>query len=179
MINITRKDIEQDLYAAGFSRPTFKNFIKAYFLHPQFYVIFLWRLGAAFFRKGSFFRIIARLIQSRILNLCACQIGITAKIGQRLKLPHPAGIVIGDNAVVYDDVTLYQNVTIGQRGKIDEMPVLEKGVTVFSGACILGPVKIGEHAIIGANAVVIEDVPPYAVVAGIPARIIKQRSQSD
>lgn len=174
-MTISREQMIQDLYAAGFSQPSYINFIRAYFLYPQFYVIFLWRIASAMYQKGSWRRALARLIQLRLLDVAGCEIGITAAIGQRLKLPHPSGVVIGEYARLHDDVTIYQNVTIGQKGKLHEMPVLENGVTVYAGACVLGPVRIGQGAIIGANAVVIDDVPPGAVVAGIPAKVIRYR----
>jgi serine O-acetyltransferase len=77
-------------------------------------------------------------------------------------------VVIGENC------RIAHGVTIGGRSGHYEVPVIGNNVTVGVGAVVLGPIKVGDHAIIGANAVVIHDVPAHAVVAGVPARIIKQ-----
>lgn len=98
-----------------------------------------------------------------------------AKIGQRLFIDHGAGVVIGETAETGDDVTLYHGVTLGgtswSPGK--RHPTLCRGVLVGAGAKILGPITVGADARIGANSVVIEDVPPGMTVVGIPGRIVR------
>ena len=96
-----------------------------------------------------------------------------ARLGRRLFIDHGMGVVIGETAVVGDDVLLFHGVTLGgrsmRRGK--RHPTLGDNVTVGAGAKVLGPVQIGSGAQIGANAVVITDVPPDYVAVGIPAKI--------
>ena len=83
------------------------------------------------------------------------------------------GIVIHPRVVIGDGVVVGTNVTIGGRSKIYAVPTIGDYTIIGSGAKILGPVKIGRHVEIGANAVVVHDVPDYAVVVGIPAKIIR------
>jgi serine O-acetyltransferase len=98
-----------------------------------------------------------------------------AVIGRAFFIDHGSGVVIGETAVIGDFVTLYQGVTLGgtgfQRGK--RHPTLGDNVTVGSGAKLLGPIAVGDGAKIGANTVVIEDVPPGATVVGNPGHPVK------
>lgn len=101
------------------------------------------------------------------------------KIGRGLKLPHNGnGVVIHANAVIGDNVTIYHQVTIGGRGSANGfskpgVPKIGNNVLIGAGAKILGPVIIGDGASIGANAVVINDVPTKATVVGVPAKVVK------
>lgn len=91
------------------------------------------------------------------------------------------GVVIGETAIIGNRVTIYQGVTIGATGNEKEFkrhPTLGNDIVVGSGAKILGPVSIGNHSKIGANSVVISDMPEYSTAVGIPARI-KQRKLSE
>ena len=96
-----------------------------------------------------------------------------ATIGRRLFIDHAMGVVIGETAEVGDDVMLYHGVTLGGRSmeRAKRHPTLEDGVTVGAGARILGPVTIGRCAQVGANAVVVKDVPAEAVVVGVPGQV--------
>jgi serine O-acetyltransferase len=102
-----------------------------------------------------------------------------ATIGHRFFIDHGCGVVIGETAVVGDDVTLYHGVTLGgvswNAGK--RHPTLCDGVMVGAGAKILGPVTIGSYARIGANSVVIQDIPATMTVVGIPGRIVLPEAQ--
>jgi serine O-acetyltransferase len=102
-----------------------------------------------------------------------------ATIGRRFFIDHGAGVVIGETAEVGDDVTLYHGVTLGgtswSPGK--RHPTVENGVLVGAGAKILGPIRIGAGARIGANSVVVEDVPPEMTVIGIPGKIVRDSRQ--
>ena len=98
-----------------------------------------------------------------------------AKIGSDFFIDHGSGVVIGETAEIGDRVTLYQGVTLGgtgfARGK--RHPTLEDNVTVGSGAKLLGPVTVGRNAKVGANTVVIEDVPPETTVVGNPGHPVR------
>jgi len=105
----------------------------------------------------------------------------TAEIGPGTMCAHVGlGIVIGGAAVIGRDVVIGQGCTIGGRGATTKeggsregMPTIEDGVYIGPGARLLGPIRVGRMAVVGANAVVIADVPPLAVVGGVPARILK------
>ncbi|MBI4437107.1 MAG: serine O-acetyltransferase [Candidatus Omnitrophica bacterium] len=98
-----------------------------------------------------------------------------AKIGRRFFIDHGMGVVIGETAEIGDDVTLYQGVTLGGTGKErgKRHPTIGNNVVIGTGAKVLGNIKIGDNTQIGANAVVIRDVPPHSTVVGVPGRIVK------
>lgn len=99
-----------------------------------------------------------------------------ATIGRRFFIDHGMGVVIGETAVIGDDVLMYHNVTLGGTSleKTKRHPTIEDGVLIGMGAKILGNITVGAKARIGANAVVIRDVPPDSTAVGIPARIVGQ-----
>ncbi|PYS27070.1 MAG: serine acetyltransferase [Acidobacteria bacterium] len=100
----------------------------------------------------------------------------TASIGRNTILNWSGlGVVIHDHAVIGENCVIGHDVTIGGHGHDYRVPVLGNRVFVGVGAKIIGPVKIGDNTTIGANAVVMEDVPANAIVAGIPARIIRYK----
>ena len=98
-----------------------------------------------------------------------------ARIGQGFFIDHGAGVVVGETTEIGDDVTLYQGVTLGgtgfQAGK--RHPTVEDNVTIGSGAKLLGPIEVGHGAKVGANSVVVEDVPPCTTVVGNPGHPVK------
>jgi serine O-acetyltransferase len=98
-----------------------------------------------------------------------------ARIGRALFIDHGAGVVIGETSQVGDDVTLYQGVTLGGTGfgRGKRHPTLGSEVVVGSGAKLLGPIEVGDRVKIGANSVVIHDVPPNATVVGNPGHPVR------
>jgi len=116
-----------------------------------------------------------RLIAYLTRSVTGVEIHPAATIGREFFIDHGSGVVIGETAEIGERVTLYQGVTLGgtgfQRGK--RHPTLGDNVTVGSGAKLLGPIAVGDGAKIGANTVVIEDVPPGATVVGNPGHPVK------
>ena len=102
-------------------------------------------------------------------------VATTAKIGDGLRVNHFQGIVIGEGVEIGDNCKIYQQVTLGQ--KDGKYPAIGNNVTIYAGAKIIGDVKVGDGAIVGANAVVTKDVPVGSVVAGVPARVIKYQEE--
>lgn len=105
-----------------------------------------------------------------------CEISADASIGPRFSIVHSVGIVLGPKIIAGHNFRIHQNVTIGMRGYSKNgrtTPTIGNCVTIYAGAAVLGPITIGDNVIIGANSVVINDVPSNVVVAGIPAKIIK------
>jgi serine O-acetyltransferase len=105
---------------------------------------------------------------------CQCIIGRGAEFGPGFVLIHSNGVVINSSVKGGRRVFVEHQVTIG--AEKNESPVIGDDVFIGAGAKIVGPVSIGNHARIGANAVVLKDVPAYATVGGIPARILRQRT---
>ncbi|MFH1459531.1 MAG: serine O-acetyltransferase EpsC [Candidatus Omnitrophota bacterium] len=102
-----------------------------------------------------------------------------AKIGKGLFIDHGMGVVIGETTVILDNVTLYQGVTLGGTGKEKgkRHPNIGNNVVIGAGAKVLGNITIGDNSYVGANAVVIKDVPPNSTVVGVPGTITKQDGQ--
>jgi serine O-acetyltransferase len=129
-------------------------------------------LTAQILRKYSRFR---HLIFS---VLTASDIDPNATLGFHLDLPHPNGIVVHSNAVSGDNCMIMQQVTIGEIGG-GIAPIVGSGVYIGAGAKILGKVSIGDRVRIGANSVVLCDVPADTTAVGIPARLISRQEQTD
>lgn len=125
---------------------------------------------------GAIHLVLAKLAEM----LTGVTIGVSAKIGRRLTIEHSGAIVIHGNAHIGDDCVIRQGVTIGNRRLDDPLaaPVLGNRINVGAGAKILGRVTIGDDAEIGANAVVLSDVPRGALAVGIPARIVIRNAPS-
>jgi len=120
-----------------------------------------------------FLRKWARVRYLMLRMLTGADIGIEARLGRNLKMPHPMGVVVHRDAVIGDNCTLMQQVTIGKLAG-PGIPRLGSDVYVGAGAKVLGGVVIGDDARIGANAVVLSDIPPGATAVGIPAKIVSR-----
>ena len=119
------------------------------------------------------------LLMRYIRVVYSCDLPYTCDLADGVVLCHSGlGAVIHDKAVVGEGTRIYQNVTIGGRHGRGS-PVIGRNVFIGAGACVLGGVHVGDNAVIGANAVVIHDVPEYAVVGGVPAKILKYKNQGD
>jgi len=118
-------------------------------------------------------RLPARVLSQLNRALTGVEIHPGAVIGRRFFIDHGMGVVIGETAEVGDDVMIYHGVTLGGRSmeRVKRHPTLGDGVTVGAGARILGPITIGAGAQVGANSVVVKDVPPGAVVVGVPGEV--------
>jgi serine O-acetyltransferase len=112
-----------------------------------------------------------RLAQTALYGI---EIGKDVQLGHGVYFVHSVGTVIGGNAQIGDRVTFMGSNTVGTN-KDDGYPVIEEDVVIGCGARILGPVRIGARSVIGANAVVREDVPPDSVAVGIPAKVTAKR----
>lgn len=132
-----------------------------------------WQRMSRLWQSGFIGRFIARQIRGRIRRRYGCYLAPTSRVGAAVYLPHPVGVVVGDNAVIGSGVTIYQHVTIGQDGMAGRCPRIGDGVVIFAGAVVIGDIEVGEGAIIGANAVVKQSVPPGRVAVGVPARLLE------
>ena len=151
-----------------------------------FWAMLVYRFGNARFAIGNkWLRLPWTLVYIALNKLvaeviCGIVIGSTAKIGRRFQIEHHGCIVVHGSSVIGDDCMIRHGVTLGNGGAADPLgaPTLGNHVEVGAGAKILGRITVGDNAIIGANAVVVKDVPANAVVGGIPAKLIKMRSET-
>jgi serine O-acetyltransferase len=152
--------------------PAARNLLEAWTIYPGVHAIAHHRIAHALWTRG--WRYLPRWIS--FMSRCVTQVDIHpgARIGARFFIDHGNGVVIGETAEIGEDVTLYHGVTLGgtawHAGK--RHPTVGNGVVVGAGAKILGPIRIGDHARIAANSVVIEAVPAGATVVGIPGRVV-------
>lgn len=148
----------------------------ASFLSPRMAPVVLLRLAELAYRQ-PLFRPCAKVFSTLNLLCFGIEVSPRVRIGGGLFLPHTVGTVIGAEAIG-ENCTIMQGVTLGSRRPdigftASERPVVGNGVMICAGAKIIGRVIIGDNATIGANAVVLENVPAYATAAGVPARIVR------
>lgn len=138
----------------------------------SFHVVLLYRISNFFVRKKIF--ILARLINAISRIIYSCDISPYAKIGNNFLIMHGFGIVIGADVIIGDNVKIYNDITIGNRkGKHEDgQAIIGNSVMISCGARILGKVRIGDYSVVGANAVVLCDIPDNAIAIGVPAKIL-------
>ncbi|WP_404385060.1 serine O-acetyltransferase [Caenispirillum salinarum] len=167
--------LKEDMDAILARDPAARSRLEVFLCYPGFHAIATHRVSHWLWGKG--FRLTARFVSHLAKVFTGVEIHPGATIGRRVFIDHATGVVIGETAEVGNDVTLYQGVTLGgtslHKGK--RHPTLGDGVIVGSGAQILGPHTVGEGARIGANAVVLDEVPPGVTVVGIPARMVMRK----
>jgi serine O-acetyltransferase len=164
----------REIKAALERDPAAKSPFMVALLYQGLHAIIWYRVAHLFYNMRLF--LLARLLSQISRLLTGIEIHPGAKIGRGLFIDHGMGVVIGETSVIGDDVTLYQGVTLGGTGKEKgkRHPTLGNNVVVGTGAKILGNITIGDNSYIGANAVVIKDVPANSTVVGVPGRITKQ-----
>src|ERR1700761_1251349 len=140
---------------------------------PGVHALLAHRLAHALHRAGV--PVLPRLIAAVARSVTGIEIHPAARIGRGLFIDHGMGVVVGETAEVGDDVTLYQGVTLGGTGFATgkRHPTVQDNVTIGSGAKMLGPITVGHGAKIGANSVVIHDVPPNSTVVGNPGHPVR------
>lgn len=164
--------IREDLQAARDRDPAARSSLEIVLAYPGVHALWAHRFTHAMWRKPGL-KLGARLISQFIRSLTGVEIHPGATIGHRVFIDHGMGVVIGETAVVGNDVTLFHGVTLGGRSMTHgkRHPTIGDHVVVGAGAKVLGPVWVGDYAQIGANAVVVKDVPEHSVAVGVPARI--------
>jgi serine O-acetyltransferase len=152
--------------------PAARSVAEILLCYPGLHAVLIHRLTHWFWAHRLFF--IARFISHVARFLTSVEIHPGAVIGESLFIDHGMGVVIGETAEIGDKVTLYHGVTLGgttwQKGK--RHPTIGNNVVIGTGAKVLGPVKIGDNTRIGANSVVIGDIPPNSIVVGIPGKVV-------
>lgn len=170
--------LREDLQAARDRDPAARSMLEVALGYPGVHAIWGYRIAHRMWREPGL-RLPARLLSQLVRSATGIEIHPGAQLGRRLFMDHGMGIVIGETAMVGDDVVMFHGATLGgvsmKHGK--RHPTLGDGVVIGSGARVLGPVWIGDGAKVGANAVVVKDVPAGATAVGVPA-VIRRREHS-
>lgn len=172
------KNLKYDLNKVMENDPAARSKIEVFLLYPTIHALIAYRIAHYFYTKKLFF--LARLISQISRFFTGIEIHPGAKIGRGLVIDHGMGVVIGETAEIGDDILLYHGVTLGGTGKDKgkRHPTLGNNVVIGAGAKVLGPIYIGSNSKVGANSVVLKDVPEGATAVGIPAKnIIKIKEE--
>lgn len=176
------KNLREQIDATLARDPAARSRLEVVLCYPGFHALLHHRFAHWLWQSG--WLIAGRFVSHIGRVLTGIEIHPGARIGRRVFIDHGMGVVIGETAEVGDDVTLYQGVTLGgtslTRGA-KRHPTIGNGVIVSSGAQVLGPFRVGDGARIGAQAVVLSEVPDGATMVGIPARPVgrSDRSQTE
>lgn len=171
MVSIVRDDVR----AVKRNDPAAHGWLEIVLCHTPLHAIVLYRF-AHWLHAGLGLRLLARLVSVWSRFWTGVEIHPGARIGRGFFIDHGAGVVIGETAEVGDHCVMFHNVTLGGTGKYDGQrhPIVGHHVFIGTNAILLGPIRVGDHAKVGANAFVINrDVPAHSTVVGTPARIVK------
>ncbi len=170
--NIYRKD------------PACNSIFEILFCYPGFHAILAHRIFHFFWTKkwgilNGLIRFFVRVAAHAIKIITGIEIHPAAQIGKDFFIDHGTGVVIGETTIIGDNVTLYQGVTLGgvSTKKEKRHPTLASNIVIGAGAKVLGNIEIGDYVQVGANSVVLKDIPSYSTVVGIPGRIVKMNGE--
>ena len=167
--------IKDDIKTIYEKDPAANNILEVIFCYPGLHALLAHRFSHKLYKWKIPF--IPRFISFIMRILTGIEIHPGAEIGERFFIDHGEGVVIGETTIIGNDVLIYQQVTLGGTGKDKgkRHPTLMDGVIVGAGEKVLGNITLGNHVRVGAGSVVVEDVPDFATVVGIPGRIVKQK----
>ncbi len=166
--------IRRDIRAARERDPAAPTTLQVIFAYPGVHAIWGHRINHWLWQRGA--RLAARITAEITRILTGVEIHPGAVLGPGLFIDHATGVVIGETAEVGEDVTLYHGVTLGGSGRDTgkRHPTIGDRVIIGAGAKVLGAIKIGDDSRIGANAVVVKEVPSSSVVVGVPGQVISR-----
>ncbi|MBN1312176.1 MAG: serine O-acetyltransferase [Anaerolineae bacterium] len=166
------KTLREDIQAVLERDPAARNALEILICYPGLHAV--WGSRLAHWLWGHDLKLLARWVSQLARALTGIEIHPGAQIGSGFFIDHGMGVVIGETAEIGANVTLYHGVTLGgtslEKGK--RHPTLGEGVVVGAGAKILGAITVGSYSRVGANAVVVKDVPPNSVVVGVPGHVV-------
>ncbi len=168
------KTLKSDIEAVVSNDPAARNTFEVIFTYSGLHAIWSHRLAHWLFKHQLFTS--ARILSQISRFMTGIEIHPGAKIGKRLFIDHGMGIVIGETCEIGDDVILYQGVTLGGTGKEKgkRHPTIGNHVVIATGAKVLGSFTVGDYSRVGANAVVLQEVPVNSTIVGIPGKIVKR-----
>lgn len=172
------KNLKYDIRNIMKNDPAARSMFEVIMLYPSIHAGIAHRISHFLYKKHFFF--LARFISQFSRFFTGIEIHPGATIGKGLFIDHGMGVVIGETAEIGDNVTIYHGVTLGGTGKDKgkRHPTIGNNVIIGSGAKVLGPVNIGDGVKIGANTVVLKEIPAHTTAVGIPARLIFKRPAS-
>jgi serine O-acetyltransferase len=171
------RTLQRDIEAIFERDPAARTVPEVLLLYPGLHALWFHRLAHRLWRQRLYLG--ARFVSHLARFLTGIEIHPAARIGAGFFIDHGMGTVIGETSQIGEDVTLYHNVTLGGVSwkKEKRHPTVDDQVVIGAGAQVLGPIHIGARSRIGANSVVVKDVPSDAVVVGVPGRIVSQRGE--
>lgn len=171
-LDAIRTHLIEDIRIALAKDPAAKSRLEVALLYPGLHAVWCYRIAHALWQADH--RLAARALSELASVLTGVEIHPAATIGKRLFIDHGDGVVIGETAEIGNDVLLYHGVTLGGDSMRREKrhPTVEACATIGANATLLGDITIGESATVGAGAVVVDDVPADATVAGNPAEVV-------
>ena len=166
------KLIKEDFSNVKENDPALHSTFELFFNYPGLWALFFHRIAHSLYKRGL--RFLPRFISAFGMFFTMIDIHPAAKIGRRVFIDHGVGVVIGETAVIGNDVVIYQQVTLGgvSTSKGKRHPTIGDNVVIGAGAKVLGNIYVGDDAKIGANSVVVKNVPFSATAVGIPARVL-------
>ena len=168
------KNLRADVRAAKENDPAARNTFEILLTYSGVHALSWYRVAHFFYKIKC--KLLARIISQTARFLTGVEIHPAAKIEGGVFIDHGSGVVIGETAEVHKGTVIYQGVTLGGTGKDKgkkRHPTIKKGSVISAGAKVLGGITVGEYCKIGASSVVLQDVPPYSTVVGIPGKVIK------
>lgn len=172
-------DIKEDFVNVYKNDPAIHSRIELFFNYPGVWAVSWYRIANALYKRN--FKRTARILMGITQFFTNIDIHPAATIGRRVFIDHGTGVVIGETAVVEDDVVIYQGVTLGGVSLVagKRHPTIKRGAVIGAGAKVLGNITIGVEAKIGANSVVVKEVPDGTTAVGIPAHVIEKGRDKD
>lgn len=170
------KNLIYDINRVLADDPAARSKVEVFLLYPSIHALIAYRISHFLYEHKLFF--LARLCSQISRFFTGIEIHPGAKIGKGLFIDHGMGVVIGETAEIGDNVTIYHGVTLGGTGKDKgkRHPTIGNNVVIGTGAKVLGPIFVGDGAKIGANSVVLKNVPSSATAVGTAATNIIRRS---
>ena len=172
-------EIKEDFVNVYRNDPAIHSPLEFLFNYPGVWAIAWYRVAHRIYRAN--FKATARMLMGLTQIFTNIDIHPAARIGRRVFIDHGIGVVIGETSIIEEDVVIYQGVTLGGVSLIEgkRHPTVRRGAVIGAGSKILGNIIIGEEAKIGANSVVVREVPDGSTAIGIPAHVIEKERDKD
>ena len=167
--------VKEDIQVIKEKDPAANNILEIILCYPGLHALVAYRFAHRLYKWEI--PLLPRIISYITRIITGIEIHPAAKIGRRFFIDHGEGVVIGATTIIGDDVLIYQQVTLGGTGKEQgkRHPTLGNNVIVGAGAKVLGNITLGDYVRVGAGSVVVEDVPEYSTVVGVPGRIVQKK----